>query len=70
MQGLFSDVWMDQDVVSVDHCADITIPVMLASLSCYNPLFHFLLAALQMALFVIGVAGMRIYSLIYFFRSP
>ncbi|KAF8811212.1 cytochrome P450 [Phlegmacium glaucopus] len=27
MQGLFNDFWKDQDIISVDHCLDITLPV-------------------------------------------
>jgi len=27
MKGLFEDVWGDKDVITVDHCVDITLPV-------------------------------------------
>ena len=32
VQGLFEDVWANQDVITVDHCVDITLPVR------YDPL--------------------------------
>lgn len=27
MRGLFEDVWGDRDVITVDHCVEITLPV-------------------------------------------
>ena len=27
MQGLFNDLWANQDVISVNHIVDITLPV-------------------------------------------
>ena len=27
MQGLFNDLWANQDVISVNHVVDITLPV-------------------------------------------
>jgi len=27
MKGLFEDVWGGKDVITVDHCVDITLPV-------------------------------------------
>ncbi|KAF8811211.1 cytochrome P450 [Phlegmacium glaucopus] len=29
MQSLFNDLWKDQDIISVDHCLDITLPIAL-----------------------------------------
>ncbi|KAF8897050.1 cytochrome P450 [Gymnopilus junonius] len=29
MKGLFSDVWTNRDVIAVDHCVDITLPIAL-----------------------------------------
>jgi hypothetical protein len=55
MQGLFNDLWANQDVISVDHVLDITLLV-----GCL--IDHLIVAypglSLQMALFVIGDAGM------------
>ena len=55
MQALFNDLWVNQDVISVNHVVDITLPVgCLIDRSSYC----FLSDALQIALFVIGAAGM------------
>jgi len=27
MNGLFSDFWMDRDVINIDHAVDLTLPV-------------------------------------------
>lgn len=27
MESLFNDVWGDQEVITTDHCVDITLPV-------------------------------------------
>jgi hypothetical protein len=56
MQGLFNDLWANQDVISVNHVVDITLSVccLIDILTPYCSLF----GALQIALFVIGDAGM------------
>ena len=60
MQDLFNDLWGDQDVISVNHVVDITLPV-----GCF---IHHLNCSLsgvrQIALFIIGVAG-KIFILLY-----
>ena len=55
MEDLFDNVWGGQSEIVVDHCVDITLPVRyvcdLSSMPCLIP------TPLQIALFVIGVAG-------------
>ena len=65
MQALFNDLWVNQDVISVDHVVDITLPVgCLIDRSSYS----FLSDALQIALFVIGAAGMTFTPLFSFWE--
>ena len=37
MQGLFDDLWANQDVISVNHVVDITLPV-----GCLPVINHFI----------------------------
>ncbi|PPQ67222.1 hypothetical protein CVT26_007295 [Gymnopilus dilepis] len=53
VQGLFADVWHDKDVITVDHAVDITLPVAFLSAFLYTKSAY----SVQIALFVIGVAG-------------
>jgi hypothetical protein len=54
VQGLFEDVWGGQDVITIDHCVDITLPVRVAHSRTFGNLYSNIL---QIALFVIGAAG-------------
>ncbi|KAH9485051.1 Cytochrome P450 monooxygenase 124 [Psilocybe cubensis] len=33
VNSLFNDVWKDKDIISLDHCVDITLPIALAVIS-------------------------------------
>ena len=64
MEGLFSDMWKDQDTIAVDHTHDITFKV------CFSPSnfpLHSLFSVRQIALFVIGAAGITASFLFFFF---
>ena len=65
MRGLFSDVWGGRDVITVDHCVDITLPVRnlllvicIASEMLYRS--HFSLLALQVRSDVVCCCYMRL----------
>ena len=54
MFDLFDNIWGDKSEIILDHCLDITLPV--GYRDC-NIMFILVLTLLQVALFVIGVAG-------------
>ena len=59
MEGLFNDLWKDKDVISVDHCLDITLPVCFFDyLPCFIPdtglcRLHFSLLELQVCAYTL-----------------
>lgn len=60
MKGLFNDIWINQDVIVVDHCVDITLPVRI-----YHRFLYIFWQISKIALFVIGAAGeTRVYLLL------
>ena len=66
MKGLFNDLWKDKDVISVDHCLDTTFPVYFLGHLIVILFFLSSPRAPQIALFGIGIAGMRMYPPFYF----
>ena len=66
MHSLFNDVWKDQDAITVDHSHDITFKVCFSPC---KPLFfpYFRFDSGQIALFVIGAAGILYTSPLHFF---
>ena len=62
MQGLFNDLWANQDVISINHVVDMTLPVGYLIDRLVATFFFFLTwDSIQIALFVIGAAGIHIH---------
>lgn len=54
VDSLFSDIWGNKEVITTDHCVEITLPV--SNIFYTSSAFSIIISS-QIALFVIGVAG-------------
>ena len=61
MQGLFNDLWANQDVISINHVVDMTLPVGCLIVLLATSFFFLPGKSIQIALFVIGAAGIHIH---------